>query len=89
MLLLSLCRYARYGSSKGRGPLIAKFAPVGFKKGFGAVGLGKHTKKGFFIINKLLVPNLHVPQNTKPELKPYVSPRTLQLLSQEREKEKA
>ncbi|KJP88907.1 hypothetical protein AK88_01401 [Plasmodium fragile] len=49
------------GPSKGKGPLIAKYAPVGFKKGFGAIGLGRHTKKGFFIINKMLVPNFRVP----------------------------
>ena len=42
------------GPSKGRGPLIAKFAPVGFKKGFGAVGLGKHTKKGTAYMHKCL-----------------------------------
>uniref|UniRef100_A0A1E1X144 Putative 60s ribosomal protein l27 n=1 Tax=Amblyomma aureolatum TaxID=187763 RepID=A0A1E1X144_9ACAR len=88
MLFMSFCRHARYGSSKGRGPLIGKFAPIGFKKGFGAVGLGRHTKKGFFIINKMLVPNLHVPETINPELKPYVSPRTLKLLSQRRNDER-
>lgn len=46
MLFVSIAKWARYGSSKGRGPLIGKFAPIGFKKGFGAVGLGRHTKKG-------------------------------------------
>ncbi|KAK1937357.1 putative 60S ribosomal protein L27 [Babesia divergens] len=80
MLFVSIAKWARYGSSKGRGPLIGKFAPIGFKKGFGAVGLGRHTKKGFFLINKMLVPNLHVPENLKPELKPYVSPKTLKVL---------
>ncbi|KAK1443815.1 hypothetical protein BgAZ_206910 [Babesia gibsoni] len=80
MIFLSLGRSARFGSSKGRGPLIGKFAPIGFKKGFGAVGLGRHTKKGFFLINKMLVPNLHVPQTMNPELKPYVSPVTLKML---------
>ncbi|EDO06661.1 Mitochondrial ribosomal protein L27 family protein [Babesia bovis T2Bo] len=80
MLFFSIARYARYGSSKGRGPLLAKFAPIGFKKGFGAVGLGRHTKKGFFLINKMLVPNLHVPEHMDPELKPYVSPKTIKYL---------
>lgn len=40
------CLVVQMGPSKGRGPLIAKYAPVGFKKGFGAVGLGRHSKKG-------------------------------------------
>ncbi|SBT79867.1 mitochondrial ribosomal protein L41, putative [Plasmodium malariae] len=38
---------AKMGPSKGKGPLIAKYAPVGFKKGFGAIGLGRHTKKEY------------------------------------------
>ncbi|UVC54599.1 hypothetical protein MACJ_003562 [Theileria orientalis] len=78
-MFLSLLLRARYGSSKGRGPLLGKFAPIGFKKGFGAVGLGRHTKKGFFLINKMLVPNLHVPEVINENLKPYVSPKTPRL----------
>ncbi|EWC89760.1 hypothetical protein PFNF54_01339 [Plasmodium falciparum NF54] len=46
MIRLNFIRFAKMGPSKGKGPLIAKYAPVGFKKGFGAIGLGKHTKKG-------------------------------------------
>ncbi|CCF73148.1 mitochondrial ribosomal protein L41, putative [Babesia microti strain RI] len=72
---LSPLRLAKIGPSKGRGPLLTKFAPVGFKKGYGAVGLGKHTKKGMFIINKMLIPTFHVPQ-INPELKPYISRNT-------------
>ncbi|ETW27331.1 hypothetical protein PFUGPA_04943 [Plasmodium falciparum Palo Alto/Uganda] len=64
MIRLNFIRFAKMGPSKGKGPLIAKYAPVGFKKGFGAIGLGKHTKKGFFIINKMLVPNYRVPDLT-------------------------
>lgn len=70
------------GPSKGRGPLIAKYAPVGFKKGFGAVGLGRHTKKGFFLINSMLVPKFHVSYNDGFQLKPYVSPETYKAASQ-------
>ncbi|CDJ42987.1 hypothetical protein, conserved [Eimeria necatrix] len=70
------------GPSKGRGPLIAKFAPAGFKKGFGAIGLGRHTKKGFFLINSMLVPKLHMPDLNGFELKPYVCPQTYKIASQ-------
>ncbi|CAG25212.1 mitochondrial ribosomal protein L41, putative [Plasmodium reichenowi] len=76
MIRLNFIRFAKMGPSKGKGPLIAKYAPVGFKKGFGAIGLGKHTKKGFFIINKMLVPNYRVPDLTDCQLKPYVSKKT-------------
>ncbi|KAL8271342.1 hypothetical protein Esti_004781 [Eimeria stiedai] len=72
LLHLSGVRFAKMGPSKGRGPLIAKFAPVGFKKGFGAVGLGRHTKKGFFLINSMLIPKLHVPENVGSEVKPLI-----------------
>ncbi|XP_026191111.1 54S ribosomal protein L27, mitochondrial-like [Cyclospora cayetanensis] len=70
------------GPSKGRGPLIAKYAPAGFKKGFGAVGLGRHTKKGFFLINSMLVPKFHVSNLEGCELKPYVSPETYKVATQ-------
>ncbi|SOV12166.1 mitochondrial ribosomal protein L41, putative [Plasmodium sp. DRC-Itaito] len=76
MIRLNFIKFAKMGPSKGKGPLIAKYAPVGFKKGFGAIGLGKHTKKGFFIINKMLVPNYRVPDLTDCQLKPYVSKKT-------------
>ncbi|SPJ09215.1 mitochondrial ribosomal protein L41, putative [Plasmodium sp. DRC-Itaito] len=76
MIRLNFIRFAKMGPSKGKGPLIAKYAPVGFKKGFGAIGLGKHTKKGFFIINKMLVPNYRVPDLKDCQLKPYVSKKT-------------
>ncbi|KAL8429169.1 hypothetical protein Efla_006305 [Eimeria flavescens] len=81
-LQLSAARLAKMGPSKGRGPLIAKFAPVGFKKGFGAVGLGRHTKKGFFLINYMLVPKLHVSESADCGLKPYVSPETYKFATQ-------
>ncbi|CRG93622.1 mitochondrial ribosomal protein L41, putative [Plasmodium gallinaceum] len=76
MLKLDFFKLAKMGPSKGKGPLIAKYAPSGFKKGFGAIGLGRHTKKGFFIINKMLVPNFRVPDLNNCELKPYVSKKT-------------
>ncbi|BAM39877.1 conserved hypothetical protein [Theileria orientalis strain Shintoku] len=75
-MFLSILLRAKYGPSKGRGPLLAKFAPIGFKKGFGAVGLGRHTKKGFFLINKMLVPNLHVPEVINENRYPYMSNET-------------
>ncbi|CAD2095259.1 mitochondrial ribosomal protein L41, putative [Plasmodium vinckei] len=76
MIKLAISMLAKMGPSKGKGPLIAKYAPSGFKKGFGAIGLGRHTKKGFFIINKMLVPNFHVPDLSDCNLKPYVSRKT-------------
>ncbi|VWU52112.1 mitochondrial ribosomal protein L41, putative [Hepatocystis sp. ex Piliocolobus tephrosceles] len=76
MLRLNIFKLAKMGPSKGKGPLIAKYAPSGFKKGFGAIGLGRHTKKGFFIINKMLIPKFHVPDLSDCDLKPYVSRKT-------------
>ncbi|CEM02455.1 unnamed protein product [Vitrella brassicaformis CCMP3155] len=64
------------GPSKGRGPLLPKHTGPGFKKGFGAIGLGRHTKKGFFIVNPMLVPSFKVPDLTGFQLKPYVSRKT-------------
>jgi hypothetical protein len=58
------------------GPLNTKRVPMMFKKGYGAVGLGRHTKKGFFHINPMLVPELHVPDLKNFELLPYVSRKT-------------
>ncbi|KFG44067.1 putative 60S ribosomal protein L27 [Toxoplasma gondii RUB] len=79
---LSVPRLAKVGPSKGRGPLLAKFAPVGFKKGFGAIGLGRHTKKGFFIINTMLVPMFKVPDLSNCKLKCYVAPDTYRIVQQ-------
>ena len=49
----------KIGPGKGRGPLNTKRAPH-MKKGRGAIGLGHHTKKGFFHINHMLVPMFKV-----------------------------
>lgn len=46
MIRVSRVCLDRLRANKGRGQLSAKRAPIGFKKGFGAIGLGKHTKKG-------------------------------------------
>jgi large subunit ribosomal protein L41 len=75
MLSVSAARWARLGPTQGRGPLTSKRAPH-LKKGYGATGLGSHTKKGFFHINTQLVPKFVVPDLTGFELKPYVSRKT-------------
>ncbi|CAD7970021.1 unnamed protein product [Amoebophrya sp. A120] len=67
--------FAKMGPTKGRGPLISKRAPH-FRKGFGSIGLGRHTKKAFFHVNPQLVPMFKVPDLTGFKLKPYVSRRT-------------
>eukprot|EP00397_Hematodinium_sp_SG-2012_P072120 GEMP01152687.1.p1 GENE.GEMP01152687.1~~GEMP01152687.1.p1 ORF type:complete len:100 (+),score=4.50 GEMP01152687.1:28-300(+) len=66
---------AKMGPSKGHGPLLGKRAPT-LKKGFGSIGLGRHTNKGFFHINTQLVPMFKVPDLTGFELKPYISLKT-------------
>ncbi len=66
---------ARLGPTQGRGPLTSKRAPH-LKKGYGAVGLGAHSKKGFFHINTQLSPKFIVPNLEGFELKPYVSRKT-------------
>lgn len=66
---------ARLGPTQGRGPLTSKRAPH-LKKGYGAVGLGRHTKTGFFHINTQLVPKFVVPDLKDFPLKPYVSRKT-------------
>mmetsp|Transcript_53392 Transcript_53392/g.96420 ORF Transcript_53392/g.96420 Transcript_53392/m.96420 type:complete len:92 (+) Transcript_53392:77-352(+) len=71
----SLILLSKMGPTKGRGPLNTKRAPR-LKKGYGAIGLGRHTKKGFFFINPMLFPILKVPDLTDFELKPYVSRNT-------------
>eukprot|EP00438_Fugacium_kawagutii_P015512 Skav201953 [mRNA] locus=scaffold103:34236:35257:- [translate_table: standard] len=47
------------GPGKGHGPLNTKRAPR-LKKGYGSIGLGRHTNKGqcFFFINPMLFPIL-------------------------------
>lgn len=72
---LSLVRLARLGPTQGRGPLTSKRAPH-LKKGYGAVGLGTHTKHGFFHINPQMVPKFIVPDLSNFNLKPYVSRKT-------------
>ena len=47
MFVVSLLGLARLGPTQGRGPLTSKRAPH-LKKGYGAAGLGSHTKTGFF-----------------------------------------
>uniref|UniRef100_A0A0G4HSN4 Mitochondrial ribosomal protein L41 n=1 Tax=Chromera velia CCMP2878 TaxID=1169474 RepID=A0A0G4HSN4_9ALVE len=74
--LSRVARGARSGPGQGRGPLTTKRAPVGFKKGYGSIGLGRHTKKGFFHVYDTLVPMFKVPDLTNCTLKPYVSRRT-------------
>mmetsp|Transcript_51166 Transcript_51166/g.121609 ORF Transcript_51166/g.121609 Transcript_51166/m.121609 type:complete len:92 (-) Transcript_51166:98-373(-) len=71
----SLLRLSKMGPSKGRGPLNTKRAPD-FKKGYGALGFGRHTKKGFFFVNPMLFPMIQVPDLNGFELKPYVSRNT-------------
>ncbi|EER05567.1 conserved hypothetical protein [Perkinsus marinus ATCC 50983] len=66
---------SKLGPSKGRGPLTAKRAPS-LRKGFGSIGLGTHTKKGFFMIDPRFVPQFKVPDLTDCPLKPYVSRQT-------------
>ncbi|CAD7952779.1 unnamed protein product [Amoebophrya sp. A25] len=75
--LLAFSRFfmSKMGPTKGRGPLISKRAPH-FRKGFGSIGLGRHTKKAFFHINPQLIPMFKVPDLTGFKLKPYVSRRT-------------
>ncbi|KAF4689343.1 hypothetical protein FOZ63_025559 [Perkinsus olseni] len=66
---------SKLGPSKGRGPLTAKRAPS-LRKGFGSIGLGTHTKKGFFMIDPRFVPQFKVPDLSDCLLKPYVSRQT-------------
>jgi large subunit ribosomal protein L41 len=66
---------ARLGPTQGRGPLTSKRAPH-LKKGYGAVGLGSHSRNGFFNINTGMVPRFIVPDLKNFNLKPYVSRRT-------------
>lgn len=76
MWSLSAPRWARLGPTQGRGPLTSKRAPH-LKKGYGAVGLGAHTKTGFFNINPQMSPKFMVPENLDSfPLKPYVSRKT-------------
>mmetsp|Transcript_49012 Transcript_49012/g.106689 ORF Transcript_49012/g.106689 Transcript_49012/m.106689 type:complete len:93 (+) Transcript_49012:68-346(+) len=75
MMQRSLVLLSKMGPSKGRGPLNTKRAPR-LKKGYGAIGLGRHTNKGFFFINPMLFPILKVPDLNNFELKPYVSRNT-------------
>jgi len=76
MFFQSLLSFAKLGPSKGRGPLTTKRAPS-LKKGYGSIGLGRHTNKGFFLIDTRLVPQFHAPPDLSTcQLKPYVSKRT-------------
>jgi large subunit ribosomal protein L41 len=76
LLVLSTPKLARLGPTQGRGPLTSKRAPH-LKKGYGAVGLGAHTRNGFFNINTQMVPKFIVPTDLDNfHLKPYVSRRT-------------
>jgi large subunit ribosomal protein L41 len=76
MMNVSAARFARLGPTQGRGPLTSKRAPH-LKKGYGAVGLGAHTKTGQFRINPELIPKFVVPDLTGGfQLKPYVSRKT-------------
>ena len=75
MFVVSLLGLARLGPTQGRGPLTSKRAPH-LKKGYGAAGLGSHTKTGFFHINTQMVPKFVVPDLTGFNLKPYVSRKT-------------
>ena len=73
--LSRICFQGKLGPTKTKGPLNTKRAPS-LKKGYGSVGLGVHTKKGFFHINTMLIPKFQVPDLTGFHLKPYVSRRT-------------
>lgn len=75
MLCFSSPLLARLGPTQGRGPLTSKRAPH-LKKGYGAGGLGVHSKKGFFHINTQMAPQFIVPDLTGFNLKPYVSRKT-------------
>ena len=67
----------KLGPTKGRGPLNTKRAPA-LKKGYGSVGLGRHTNGGFFLLDTRFVPTFHPPADPEKDygLKPYVSRRT-------------
>ena len=75
MYCLRSARLARLGPTQGRGPLTSKRAPH-LKKGYGSVGIGAHSKNGFFNINPQMVPKFVVPDNSDFNLKPYVSRQT-------------
>ena len=75
MLKYSVPLLSKLGPIKGRGPLNTKRAPS-LKKGYGSIGLGRHTNNGFFLIDTRFVPQFHVPDLEECELKPYVSRRT-------------
>ena len=76
MFLFSHFLLTKMGQSRGRGPLNTKRAPA-LKKGYGAIGLGRHTNKGFFIVDPRLVPQFHVPPDlAECQLQPYVSRKT-------------
>ena len=75
MIRFSPARLARLGPTQGRGPLTSKRAPH-LKKGYGAAGLGVHTKSGHFKINPELAPQFVCPDLTGFNLKPYVSRKT-------------
>jgi large subunit ribosomal protein L41 len=62
---------SKLGPTHGRGALNTKRAPA-LKKGYGSIGLGRHTNKGFFIIDTRFVPQFHVPEPNH-AFKPYVS----------------
>lgn len=76
MLGVARVLFNKMGPTKGRGPLNTKRAPS-LKKGYGSVGLGRHTNKGFFLLDTRLVPTFHPPPDMHDGgLKPYVSRRT-------------
>merc|ERR1711991_964204 len=67
----------KYGSNrKHKGSLSSKEQPRGWYKGSGSRKLGRHTRKGKFILEPWLVPEVIVPDLSGTELRPYVSKKT-------------
>eukprot|EP01100_Stratorugosa_tubuloviscum_P014713 TRINITY_DN800_c3_g1_i1.p1 TRINITY_DN800_c3_g1~~TRINITY_DN800_c3_g1_i1.p1 ORF type:complete len:207 (-),score=55.71 TRINITY_DN800_c3_g1_i1:155-775(-) len=71
-------RFSSY-SRINRGIVTPKTTSPRFYKGRGCTLLGRHTKKGGFIIQHYRIPQLVVPDLTDCQLKPYVSKTTPKL----------
>eukprot|EP01088_Endostelium_zonatum_P006252 TRINITY_DN1835_c0_g1_i1.p1 TRINITY_DN1835_c0_g1~~TRINITY_DN1835_c0_g1_i1.p1 ORF type:complete len:101 (+),score=13.30 TRINITY_DN1835_c0_g1_i1:5-307(+) len=71
------CRkVGKYGRSMTKGRVSTKHTTRGLYKGVGCRRLGRHTRKGRYIVNPLRIPEYVVPDLTGFELKPYVSKNT-------------
>jgi len=67
---------SKFGRVPSRGNLSPKRMPPGFYKGRGVRPIGRHTKKGGYIIDPKKLPAFEVPDLTNCDLKPYVSTNT-------------